>query len=64
MPLNLDDLDDDTRKRLGLKQPRKPKEFKIEDVRREALSVLNLLRHLTSAQRRRVLEHSLKVNDV
>jgi len=33
-------------------------------LRREALAVLAEIRHLTADQRRRVLEHALKVNDV
>lgn len=63
MPINVDDLNPETRKRLGLTRSRKS-EFKVEDVRREALAVLNLIRHLDSAQRKRVLQHAIKVNNV
>lgn len=44
---------------------RSPKRtFLMEDVRANALGVMGLLKSLTQEQRKRVLEHSLKINKV
>jgi len=61
--VNVDELPPETRKRLGLRKSRQ-QSFKREQLRREALGVLAEIRHLTTDQRRRVLEHALKVNEV
>jgi hypothetical protein len=63
MTLRAEDLPKATRKRLGLRKPRS-QNLKREAVRREALAVLAVIRHLTASERRRVLEHALKVNEV
>lgn len=60
--LTVDDLDDDTRKRIGVKKERKT--FPMEAVRRYALEALYPLRGLDKGQRERVLKHALKVNRV
>lgn len=59
--LSLDDLPPDTWKRLGLTVPRKHA-FSKESVRSWSLKVLALMAGLTQDQRRRVLDHALKVN--
>jgi hypothetical protein len=63
MPVHADQLPAATRRRLGLRKSREQR-FKREQLRSEALGVLAQIRHLTADQRRRVLEHALKVNDV
>jgi hypothetical protein len=61
--VHVDELPAEARKRLGLRKSRQ-QSFKREELRRESLGVLAGIRHLTADQRRRVLEHALKVNDV
>jgi hypothetical protein len=61
--IHVDELPAETRKRLGLRKPRQ-QTFTREQLRREAIGVLAQIRHLTADQRRRVLEHAVKVNDV
>ncbi|HVT58661.1 MAG TPA: hypothetical protein VHR45_09685 [Thermoanaerobaculia bacterium] len=61
-PLHADDLPAETRKRLGLRT--RQQNFKREELRREAIGVLAQIRHLTAEQRRRVLQHALRVNEV
>jgi hypothetical protein len=61
--VHIDELPAEARRRLGLRKSRQ-QSFKREELRREALAVLAEIRHLTADQRRRVLEHALKVNDV
>lgn len=61
--LTLDDLSPATRKRLGVKKPRQ-QQFSKDAVRSHALRVLAELAGLTQDQRRRVLEHAKRVNDV
>lgn len=63
MPVHVDQLPPETRRKLGLKKTR-GQTFTREEIRREALGVLAQVRHLTMDQRRRVLEHALKVNEV
>jgi hypothetical protein len=60
--LHADDLPPATRKRLGLRKSRQ-QSFKREELRREAIGVLAQIRHLSAGQRRRVLEHAIKVNE-
>ncbi|HVT58945.1 MAG TPA: hypothetical protein VHR45_11135 [Thermoanaerobaculia bacterium] len=62
-PLHADDLPAETRKKFGLRKSRQ-QSFKREELRREAIAVLAQIRHLTTEQRRRVLQHALKVNEV
>ena len=40
------------------------KKFPLEDVKRNAFGILNLIRPLSTAQRKRVLEYALKVNQL
>jgi hypothetical protein len=61
--VHVDELPAAARKRLGLRRSRQ-QSFRREDLRREVLGVLAGIRHLSVDQRRRVLEHALKVNDV
>ena len=61
-PIKASDLDPEVRKQLGITL--RNKQFTIEEVRRETLGVLAQVKHLTKAQRDRVLNHALKVNQV
>lgn len=61
--LTLDDLPLAARQRLGIKRPRKT-EFSKDAVRTHALRVLAEIASLTQDQRRRVLEHAVKVNTI
>lgn len=61
--VHVDELPPEARKRLGLRTTRH-QTFKREELRREAIGVLERIRHLTADQRRRVLEHAIKVNEV
>jgi hypothetical protein len=61
--VHADELPADARKRLGLRRSRQ-QTFRREELRREALGVLAAIRHLTADQRRRVLEHAIKVNEL
>jgi hypothetical protein len=61
--LTLDDLPAAARKRLGVKRPR-TSQFSKDAVRTHALKILAEIASLTQDQRRRVLEHAVKVNDV
>jgi hypothetical protein len=62
--VHVDDLPPEARKRLGVRRSRRQQTFKREQLRSEALGVLAVLKHLTADQRRRVLEHAIKVNEV
>jgi len=59
--VNIDDLPAETRKKLGLR-PQRRTEFSKEHVRSFAIKVLAEVSDLTQDQRRRVLEHAVKVN--
>jgi hypothetical protein len=61
--VHADDLPADARKRLGLRKSRQ-QTFPREELRREALGVLAVIRHLTADQRRRVLEQAINVNEL
>lgn len=63
MPISIDDLTPAQRRELGLRKPRQIK-FSADQVRTHALKVLAEIAHLTQDQRRRVLDHCLKVNRV
>lgn len=59
--VNTNDLPAEIRKQLGIKAQRR-QSFTKETVRSHALRCLASLAKLTQDQRRRVLEHALKVN--
>lgn len=59
--LNAKDLPPALLKQLGIPTPRK-QNFSKETVRSWSLKTLALLAELSQDQRRRVLEHALKVN--
>jgi hypothetical protein len=61
--LTIDDLLPATRRKFGLRRPRKT-DFAKDAVRTQALRVLAEIATLTQDQRRRVLEHALKVNAI
>ena len=61
--LTLDDLPAATRKRMGIRRPRQS-QFSKDAVRTHALRVLAEVSGLTQDQRRRVLEHAVKVNAI
>jgi hypothetical protein len=62
--MNIEDLPPEERRRLGVRMPRKVT-FTMEDVRRCALRILGSLadQKLAQDQRRRVLDHALKINE-
>ena len=67
MPLQLSDLDPEMITKLGLgKEAAKPREYKFtkDQVRTNALNVMSVVSKLSQSERRRVLEHCLKLNDV
>lgn len=59
--LSLDDLPADQLKKLGIRPPRRHA-FTKQTVRSWSLKVLALMAELSQDQRRRVLDHALKVN--
>lgn len=59
--LRLEDLTPETRRKLGLKTKRRTT-FDKDDVRRHAIVCLAEIAELSQQERRRVLEHALKVN--
>jgi hypothetical protein len=61
--INLDDIDPEQRKQLGIRKPRESS-FSKDELRGWALKVLALMANLTRAERDRVLRHALKVNKV
>jgi hypothetical protein len=61
--LTLDDLPPAARRKLGVRRTRKT-EFAKDAVRSHALRVLAEIAGLTQDQRRRVLEHAVKVNAI
>ena len=64
--LNLDDLPAEVQRQLRAQGVRKPRtsSFSKDAVRSNALRVLAEVAHLTQDQRRRVLEHAVKVNAI
>ena len=65
MSLNINDLNPETLEKLGLV----PKEkrnytFKAEDVKRHAFRVMSVLDTLCVSERKRVLTHCIKLNDI
>lgn len=61
--LTLDDLTPETRRKLGVRRTRQ-QQFSKDAVRQHALRVLAEISALTQDQRRRVLEHAVKVNAI
>lgn len=61
--LKLEDLPADTRRKLGLRKARQS-QFSKDAVRTHALRVLAEIATLTQDQRRRVLEHAVRVNAI
>ena len=61
--LNLDDIDPEQRKQLGIRKPRETA-FSKDELRGWALKVLALMANLSRSERDRVLQHALKVNRV
>lgn len=61
--LTLDDLPAAARAKLGIKRTRES-QFSKDQVRTHALRVLAEIASLTQDQRRRVLEHAVKVNTI
>lgn len=59
--MTIDDLTPETRRKLGLTKQRRTT-FDKESVRRYAIRCLAEIAELTQQERRRVLEHALKVN--
>ena len=61
--VRVEDLPPEDRKRLNLRKPRK-QTFTKDDVRGNALKVLGAIAHLSAKERKRVLLHALKLNDL
>lgn len=61
--INVEDLPPDVRKKLGLTIPRR-RGLSKNDVRSYALRVLVAVAGLSPSERRRVLQHALKVNEL
>jgi hypothetical protein len=61
--INLNDLDPEQRKQLGIRKPRETASSK-DELRGWSLKVLALMANLSRAERERVLRHALKVNKV
>jgi hypothetical protein len=61
--INLEDIDAEQRKQLGIRKPRES-QFCKDELREWALKTLALMANLSRAERDRVLKHALKVNRV
>jgi len=61
-PIKASELDPELRKQLGIRN--RKQNVTMEQIRQESIGVLNQIRHLTKAQRDRILKHALKVNEV
>ena len=61
MAFKIEDLTPELRKRLGVRRQRRST-FDKESVRRHALKCLAEIAELSQDQRKRVLQHALKVN--
>ena len=65
--MNIKDLNPETLTKLGLdKELAKPREYKFtkDHVRTNAHNVMAVVSKLSQNERRRVLEHCLKINEV
>jgi|TARA_R110000824_G_scaffold15817_1_gene66347 hypothetical protein len=60
--MNIDELDQDTLKKIGLKRPR-TKTFTAEHERRFAIKVLNVIQELSQNERARVLRRTIQMNN-
>jgi len=63
MPIKVEDLSPADRRRLKLRKPRK-QTFTKDEVRSNALKALGAIAHLNQKERKRVLLHALKLNDI
>lgn len=63
MTLNIEDLDPETIKKLGLSKPKKFT-FLAEHERQYAIKVLNVVSGLKQTERDRVLRRAMKMNEV
>ena len=61
--INANDLTPAQRRQLGVRKPREQK-FTMEHVRRHAIEVLSAISNLKQGERKRVLKHALKVNEL
>jgi len=62
MSLNIEDLDPETIKKMGLSKPKKYT-FLAEHERQYAIKVLNVISSLKQSERDRVLRRALKMNE-
>jgi len=63
MPINIDELDADTVKKIGLTKP-KNYTFLAEHERQYAIKALGVMAGLKQNERRRVLNRALKMNEI
>jgi len=61
--INIDQLDAEQRRELGIRKPREA-QFTKDELRGWALKTLALMANLSRTERERVLNHALKVNRV
>jgi hypothetical protein len=61
--INLDDINPEQRKQLGIRKQRESS-FSKDELRRWSLKVLALMANLTRTERERVLRHAAKVNRI
>jgi hypothetical protein len=62
MPINIEDLDSETIRNLGLQKPKKYS-FLAEHERQFAIRVLNVISGLKQNERNRVLRRAIKMNE-
>ena len=60
--MNIEELDSETLKKLGLKKPR-TKTFTAQHERRYAIKVLNVISELKQSERCRVLKRASSMNN-
>ena len=60
--MNINELDSETLKKLGLKKPR-TKTFTAENERSYSIKVLNVIAELKQSERCRVLKRALSMNN-
>jgi hypothetical protein len=61
--INLDELDAEQRKQLGIRKPRET-QFSKEELRGWSLKILAVMANLSRAERDRVLRHAQRVNKI
>jgi len=61
--INFNEIPADTRRKLGLRKPRQS-QFSKDRVRTFAIRALASMAELTQDQRRRALEHALRLNRI